>query len=207
MDQARPYIVGLTGGIASGKTAASEYLASLGALVIDADAISRHLTRDGGEALPAIRQRFGEGVMDGQSLNRRALAALVFGSLAERRSLEAILHPMVQRETLGRIEQAGREGAKIVFLSVPLLFETGMDVLCDEVWLMALEHDEQLRRLMARDQLTCAQAESRIQSQMPLADKLARATHAVRTNRPIAQTRQELDAMYRDLKKRVGGRA
>jgi len=199
----KPYIVGLTGGIASGKTVAAEHLAGLGAVIVDADQISRDLTREGGEAIPAIRAQFGDGVMNGGQLDRRALAYLVFGDAGHRRALEAILHPMVQRRMMGEIAEAAEAGATIAFLSVPLLFETGTDALCDEVWLMALEPEEQIKRVMARDGITREEAEARMNSQMSLEDKLKRADVIIRTDCPIVETRQELEALYRDLKKRI----
>lgn len=196
----RPYIVGLTGGIASGKSAAAAHLKSLGAVVVDADAISHALTLPGGQALPAIREAFGDGVFDAHgALDRSKLGALVFGNLRQRRALEGILHPMIQRQMMQEIDQAGERGDPVVVLNVPLLFECGMDALCDETWVMALEVEQQLERVMARDHLSREAAQERIDSQMPLRDKLQRATVSVRTGRPIEQTRQELSQLWRGL--------
>ena len=118
----KPYIVGITGGIACGKTAATDHLQSLGALVLDADVESRTVTAAGGMALPAIREYFGDGVFceDG-TLDRRALGHIVFANITHRHALEAITHPMIQRKMLADIHEAGRKGEKIVFISVPLL--------------------------------------------------------------------------------------
>lgn len=200
----KPYIVGLTGGIASGKTAATDYLQSLGAIVVDADVESRAVTAEGGEALPVIREKFGDGVFreDG-TLDRAALGAIVFGDVQMRRVLEGIVHPMVQRRVLSAIQEAGRNGEKIVFLSVPLLFETGMDALCDETWVVCVDRETQLRRLMARDQLDRKAAERRIDSQMSTEERCARANEVIRTGRAIELTRAELNLLYRDLKRRV----
>lgn len=201
----RPYIVGLTGGIASGKTAATDYLQSLGAVIVDADVESRAVTAEGGEALPAIRERFGDGVFreDG-TLDRAALGAIVFSDEARRRELEGIIHPVVQRRALSAIQTAGRNGARAVFLSVPLLFETGMDALCDETWTMYLDRESQLSRLMARDNLDRAAAEKRIASQMSADERAERADVVIRTGRSIELTRAELNLLYRDLKRRTG---
>lgn len=200
----RPYIVGLTGGIASGKTAATDYLQSLGAVVVDADEESRAVTAEGGEALPVIRDTFGDGVFreDG-TLDRAALGGIVFSDADKRRALEGIIHPMVQRRTLNAIHDAGRRGEKIVFLSVPLLFETGMDALCSETWVVCVDQETQIKRLMARDRLDRNAALKRIASQMSSEERMARANVVIRTGRPIEQTRSELNALYRDLKKRV----
>ena len=200
----RPYIVGLTGGIASGKSAAADYLATLGAFVVDADAISHRLTAKNGEALPAILQQFGNSVFypDG-NLNRRALANIIFSDERQRQSLEAIIHPMVQSSMLKAIDKAQNQGAPIVVLNVPLLFESASDVLCDECWVMALDVEKQLQRLMERDKLNKGEALARIDSQMPLEEKKRLAHKIIETSRPIHQTQQELAHLWKELVRRV----
>ena len=203
-NEKKPYIVGLTGGIASGKTAATDYLESLGAVVVDADVESRAVTAEGGEALPVIRETFGDGVFRGDgALDRAALGAIVFSDVQKRRMLEKIIHPMVQRRTLKAIQTAAQNGADIVFLSVPLLFETGMDALCDETWVFYVDADTQLKRLMARDSLGPEEARRRIASQMPADERAARGNIVIRTGRPIEQTRAEIRSVCRDLRRRV----
>ena len=199
----KPYVVGITGGIASGKTAATDFLEEQGALVLDADVESRALTAENGEALPMIREKFGDGVFneDG-TLNRRALGEIMFASEEQRHALEGILHPMIQHRIVQRIRQAGQNGVPFLFLSVPLLFETGMDALCDETWCLTLDPDEQLARLMERDGLTRSEAEARIASQMPLEEKERRASLIIRTNRSMDATRAELTSLLRDLIRR-----
>ncbi len=199
----KPYVVGITGGIGSGKTAATDFLAEQGALVIDADVESRALTAENGDALPKIRETFGDAVFneDG-TLNRRALGEIVFNDEAQRRALEGILHPMVQHRMMQKIRQAGQDGVSFLFLSVPLLFETGMDALCDETWCLSLTPEEQLERVMERDHLSRSEALARIESQMPLEEKAARASLVIRTNRPIEATRLELAGLLRELRRR-----
>ncbi len=199
----KPYIVGITGGIACGKTTATDHLQELGALVLDADVETRALEAPGGAALPAIREQFGDEVFheDG-TLDRHALGRIVFSDIAMRHALEAIIHPMVQHKMLADIHEAGRRGERIIFLSVPLLYETGMDALCDETWVLAVDHDEQVRRLLERDSMDEESAEKRIASQMDAGERAAKANVVIRTNRTIEQTRSELSALYRDLKKR-----
>jgi dephospho-CoA kinase len=199
----KPYIVGLTGGIASGKTTAGERLKSLGAIVIDADEISRELTAEGSEALPAIRDAFGDDIINNGALDRKALAGRVFSDINARRALEAILHPMIQRRMIHQIDAAAEAGERAVFLSAPLLFESGMDALCDQVWLMALNADEQIKRAMARDKITEEEANARIRSQMPIEEKAKRADVKIRADQPIQHTMQEIDSLYNDLIKRV----
>ena len=201
----KPYVIGITGGIGCGKTAATDYLAGQGALVIDADVISRALTAKDGEALPAIRAAFGDAVFEENgALNRRALAELVFSDEEKKRTLEGILHPMIQHQVVADIRRAGQEGVPFLFLSVPLLFETGMDTLCDETWCLSLDPEEQLERVMQRDGLTKAEALARIENQMPMDERSGRANVVIRTDRPIEATRLELHALLRDLKRRIG---
>lgn len=200
----KPYVIGLTGSSGSGKTEAARYLESIGAARFDADEVSRAVTAPGGMALPAIRARFGDGVFnpDG-TLDRRALGDIVFNSPPHRRALEAIIHPLVQRTMLERMDQAAGAGAKMVILDVPLLFETGMDALCDETWALYVGREMQISRIVARDGVTRAQAEARIDSMMPTEDRNARATYAINTDQPLEKTRQALLQLYRQAEKRA----
>ena len=201
----KPYVIGLTGGIGCGKSEAAQYLKLLGAAHVDADEISRALTAGGGAALPEIRRVFGEAAFlpDG-SLDRANLGKLVFGNEPARRALEGIIHPLVQRTMLERMDAAAQEGAKVVILDVPLLFETGMDALCDETWTLYLDRETQISRVVMRDGLPREQAEARIDSQLSTEERNARATHAINTDQPIERTRAELEQLYRAALKRAG---
>lgn len=201
----KPYVIGLTGGIGCGKSEAAHFLKSLGAAHLDADQVSRALTAEGGEALGEIRRVFGDGAFkpDG-ALDRAALGRLVFTSEPARRALEGILHPLVQRDMLRGMDDAAREGARVVVLDVPLLFETGMDALCDETWaLYVADREKQIARIVARDGLSPEDAISRVDSQMPAQRRNALATHAIDTDRPIERTRAELEQLYRAALKRA----
>lgn len=203
----KPFILGLTGGIACGKSTVANKLAELGAVHIDADAISRALTAPGGKALPAILEMFGGGVFhaDG-TLDRRALAEVIFSDEAQKRALEGILHPMVQHGMLEMADQAGREGKKVCVLNVPLLYETAMDCMCDEVWVVTMPQEKQIIRLMNRDSLSREQALARINNQMPLSEKEERATHVFRTDKPENDTMREVEHRYRDLLRQLDRR-
>lgn len=200
----KPYIIGLTGGIGCGKSEAAACLRELGAVHVDADAISRSLTAENGLALPAVREKFGDGVFgeDGM-LDRAKLGQIVFASEAHRRVLESIIHPLVQSCTLAEIEAASARGDKVVVLDVPLLFETGMDVLCDETWVVAASAQTQLSRVMQRG-LTAEQAQARIDSQMNPEERSAKATKVINTDRPVERTRAELTNLYQQILKRLG---
>ena len=200
----KPYVIGLTGGIGSGKSEAAQYLKRLGAAHVDADEISRALTAENGAALPEIRRVFGDGAFleDGR-LDRAALGRLVFDNEAARRALEGIIHPLVQRAMLLEMDAAAERGVAVVILDVPLLFETGMDALCDETWTLYVDRERQIVRVMTRDGLTREQAEARIDSQMSTEARNARATHAINTDQPIERTQAELAALYRAAEKRA----
>ena len=204
MSANRPYIIGLTGGIGTGKSEAAKFLASLGAVHLDADAISHELTEPGGEALEPIRAEFGEGVFreDG-TLDRRALANITFSDPARKRALEAILHPRIQRDIMRGIDRAAEEGAKVVILDVPLLFETGMDALCDETWVLSADPETQVARVMMRDHINREQVEARIQSQMPVEEKKKLATQVIPTERPMEKTQAELAALFQQVLKKL----
>ena len=201
----RPYVIGLTGGIGCGKSEAAAYLSTLGAAHVDADAVSRALTGPGGEALPEIRRVFGDAIfyVDG-TLDRAMLAREVFSNEPARRALEGIIHPLVQRDMLAMMDEAARAGAKVVVLDVPLLFETGMDALCDETWALYVDREKQIQRVMERDGLTFDQAQARVDSQMSVEERNARATYAVNTDQPIEKTREKLAALYHAAARKAG---
>ena len=200
MKQSKPYVVGLTGGIASGKTGVANALRDMGMTVLDADAISRAATAAGGEALPRVREVFGDTVFDGDILNRRRLGDLVFSDPARRQQLEEIIHPLV----IGKMKRLTQEAqGAIVFWDVPLLYETGMDASCDEVWCVHVSAREQVRRVIKRDRMSREQALSRINSQMPVAEKKARADHLIDTSGSFRATRRRVRGLMRDLQRRL----
>lgn len=171
------YVIGLTGGIACGKTNLSDALRAIGAPVIDADKISRSITAPGGKALPAIRKAFGNQVFCGEQLNRKALGNLVFSNPSFLAQLNAITHPLIFQIT--QAEMKNHTGP--VVLDVPLLFETGMDQWCDEIWCAYIPQKEQIKRLMHRDGITYRAALQRIHAQMPTIEKARKSHHIIRT--------------------------
>ena len=198
----RSYVVGLTGGTGCGKSEAARYLRSLGAQVADADAISRALTAPEGAALPEIRRYFGDGVFseDG-SLNRRALGERIFHDPAAKAALEGAIHPRVR----SALEEAVRTSvARVTVLDVPLLFETGMEEICDEVWTMSADEETQIARVCARDGLSAEQVRARIAGQMSMAERNARADRVIDSRRPIEQTRAALRLYYGQLLEKIG---
>lgn len=200
----KPYILGVTGGIASGKTTACEYLKSLGAQIVDADEISRSMTAPGGAALPEIRRVFGDNIfLEDGSLNRRMLGDVVFSDERARRALEQIIHPAVQKQMMDTVDRLNDSGAQVVVLNVPLLVESGMDALCDGYWVMMLETEKQILRVMNRDQMSREQAEARVKSQLSPEAKMKNASAVIWTHRPVEETRREIERLYKDLLRRL----
>ena len=194
--------IGLTGSIACGKSNVSAALRDLGAAVVDGDLLSRELTAPGGKALPAIRQAFGGGVFHGDgTLNRRALGDMVFASVEARARLDGLMQPLLRSLILRRMEEARAGGAKICVLDMPLLYEAGLDALCDTVWCVHLPRDEQIRRLMARDGLTREQVIHRMESQMSDEDRARRAARVIRNDQTVEKFQSELGSLYQQLLK------
>lgn len=191
-------VIGLTGGIASGKSTASAYLRELGAAIVDADAISRASTRRGGAAFEAVCAAFGDILGADGEIDRRKLGGVVFADEDARRKLNSIVHPAVMAESRAQIENARALGVKMCILDVPLLFETGMEKLCDETWLIYVPREEQIRRMAERDGLDAAAAAARIDSQMPLEEKLKRADVAIDSSGTIEQTREKLCRLWEE---------
>ncbi|HVH54807.1 MAG TPA: dephospho-CoA kinase [Vicinamibacterales bacterium] len=174
--------VGLTGGIATGKSFCLKRFARLGVPVIDADRIAREVVAPGSAALESIRARFGSSIIaaDG-NLNRGALAGIVFTDRAARADLESIIHPEVYRRINDWFANQ-RPGTRFAIADIPLLFETGHEHDFDSVIVCACEPFEQLRRLMERDGLSEDDARARLAAQWPIAEKIARADHVIRTD-------------------------
>lgn len=199
----RPYIIGLTGGIASGKTNIARALAREGAFVIDADEISHSLTRAKGAALSRLRERFGEGIFDGELLNRKRLGDLVFADKSSLEALNAILHPMIREELEKQIR--ARADLPAMVIDVPLLFEVGWDSLCDEVWCAWAPFFEQVRRLMKRDKHSLLQAVRRVRAQLPGREKCSRANHVIDTRGTKENSAKEAVRLWREALRRTEG--
>ncbi|MBE5778124.1 MAG: dephospho-CoA kinase [Clostridiales bacterium] len=192
-------VIGLTGGIACGKTTISGMLKKLGATVIDADEISRSLTADGGEALPLILQAFGPEVFTQEGkLDRKALGNIVFSDEEKRERLNAILHPMVYGKIQQEIDSCREKGLRFVVLDVPLLFETGGDRLADITVCAVAPEEVQIQRLHSRNGFSRQEALSRINSQMPNEEKARQSHLVIDTDRPLCQLEQMIKTLYQE---------
>ena len=199
----KPLIIGLTGGIASGKSTISRQLAKLGAKIIDADKIAHELAEPGGSIYQAYVGHWDKSILtDGEKLDRAAIAGLVFSNPAERDWLNNTAHPLIKAQVRQEIAVGLEQPQlKAIVLDVPLLFEAGWDTLADETWLVVVNEAVQLARIRKRDGCTEAEAQARIAAQMPLAEKMARADFVIDNSGTPAETRKKVRTLW---KERVG---
>jgi dephospho-CoA kinase len=191
--------VALTGGIATGKSYCLGRFAALGIPTIDADRLAREAVAPGSPGLAAVAQRFGAHIVreDG-TLDRAALARIVFSDRTARADLEAIVHPDVYRRIREWFAQLPH-GTPVAMADIPLLFETGHEHDFDAVVVAACTPEEQLRRLVARDGLSETDARARLESQSPIDEKVRRAQFVIRTDIGFPQTDEEIERIYRKL--------
>ena len=193
-------IIGLTGGIACGKSTVSTELRALGAAIIDADALAHELSQPHRPIYNAYVERFGSEIVaaDG-TLDRAAIARRVFADPAVRAEVEAIAHPIIRRAAEERLRAARDENKRAAVLDVPLLFEAGWDALADETWVVALPREEQLARLLARDKaMDAGEARARIAAQMPLAEKCARADVVIDNSGTVEEIREYIGKLWKE---------
>lgn len=180
-------VIGITGGISTGKTTFSQCLRELApdATFFDADQSARDLADQDSEVRRLIEEEFGTAVYSSGHLNRGQIRTIVFADAEKKRALEQILHPRIRRQWSQQAESR-RNSTDLFFADIPLLYETGGETLCDLVVVVACSHALQLQRLMTRSSLTQAAAEQIIAAQMPLVEKIARANHVIWNNGPRA---------------------
>jgi dephospho-CoA kinase len=188
--------VALTGGIATGKSFCLARFAALGAAVIDADVVARQVVEPGTAGLARIVDRFGSGVLlpDG-SLDRPALGALIFADRTARTALEAIVHPEVYRRITEWFANLP-PGTRVAIADIPLLFETGHEHEFDRVIVCTCDPDQQIARLMARNNLTREEARARLATQWPTDEKVARADFVITTDGTHADTEAQVARVY-----------
>jgi dephospho-CoA kinase len=189
--------VGLTGGIASGKSTVANELARRGAVIIDADELAREVVEPGTPGFAAVVRRFGEGVLRDERLDRAALARIVFADPQARRDLERIIHPEVRRRA------AEREGAlphtAVVVHVIPLLVETGKESDFDLCVVVDVDRQTQLARLMARGPMSREEAESRIAAQATREQRLAAADIVIPNVGTLTDLTEQVDDLWSDL--------
>jgi dephospho-CoA kinase len=185
--------IGLTGGIASGKSTVTEMIRGLGIPVIDADQVARDVVKAGEEAYEQIIKTFGQDILqENGEIDRAKLGAIVFYNEQERKKLNAIVHPAVRRRMLAEKEAYVQKGAKTIVLDIPLLFESELTHLIDKIIVVYVDDDIQLERLMKRNGFSEEEALARIRSQMPLHEKVKKADAVINNNGTIEETKQQL---------------
>jgi dephospho-CoA kinase len=203
-------VIGLTGGIASGKSTVSYMLRELGAEVIDADLVAKEVIEPGTDAWRELVSEFGPLILNrDRSINRRRLGRLVFGDPNRVKRLNALTHPRIVSRIAGRIAAARAAAAaaaprgpgetRVLVVDAPLLIEAGMTALVDQVWVVVVDSDTQVKRLMARDHFTFQEALNRLSAQMPPEEKARLADVVIDNRGPVERTRAQVLDLWRGL--------
>ncbi|WP_207369349.1 dephospho-CoA kinase [Heyndrickxia coagulans] len=192
-------IIGLTGGIASGKSTVSNMLKAKGFTIVDADIAARKVVEPGELAYEQIIEAFGEGILlQDLTLDRKKLGALIFADEALRMKLNSIVHPAVRAWMTREKDRAIENGKKTVFLDIPLLFESRLTYMVERTILVYVDEETQLKRLMARNGLSEKEAQMRIRAQMPLSEKKALADAVIDNNGSPEETKKQLEKIVSD---------
>ncbi len=194
-------ILGLTGGIACGKSTVSSYLKELGAPIVDADAIAIALAEPGQPLYNAFVEHFGSAValQENGTLNRAGIGAVVFKDENERRWMDSATHPIIKAEVEKQLGELAEAGNNVAVIDVPLLYEVGWDDICDRVWVVSVSAEVQLDRLIKRNNLSEQLAKDRINSQMALGEKARRADTVIDNSGTIEETRRHVLAAWEGL--------
>lgn len=194
-------IYGLTGGIASGKSTVANMLRELGAKVVDADALAREVVHKGTPALAAIEERFGSQVLTAEGeLDRKALASLIFTDANARLDLNQIIHPRIAKAGREAMAKLAGAGEPLAIYEAALIVENNLQKTMDGLIVVSVLEHAQLERLMQREGLTLAQANSRLAAQLPLRDKLDVADHIIDNGGDQEATRAQVKALWERLR-------
>jgi dephospho-CoA kinase len=186
-------IIGLTGGIATGKSTAAKYLEQKGAEIIDADKIAHQVSRKGEKGWQKVVSEFGEEILkEDNEFDRAKLAKIVFSNSVKRKKLESLLHPIIIKKMKEKANKYLNQN-KTVVLMAPLLFEAGIDKFCDQVWLIAASQEEQIKRIIKRDGITKEEAIKRIESQMSQAEKKEKSDIVITNNDSKEKLKKKID--------------
>jgi dephospho-CoA kinase len=193
--------IGLTGGIATGKSTVAGLLTRRGALLIDLDRVAREVVEPGQPALRMIVQHFGQAVLQADgSLDRKKLGTLVFAEPSERKALEQITHPAIRAVMKERMLAYERDfPEKLTVIDVPLLYESGLMSYFEKVMVVYVPRAEQLRRLMERDKLTAEEAERRLAAQMDIEEKKDRADYVIDNSGNMEETERQVERFWREM--------
>ena len=190
-------VIGLTGGIGTGKSEAAGYMVALGAKLIDADVVGHEAYRPHAEAWSRVVDAFGETILGHDNeINRAALGAIVFSDPEQLARLNGIMHPLMAGMVQERIDSYRENGADIVVVEAALLFEAGWDSLVEEVWVTDSPVDVVVERLAQRNGMSKQEASKRVSSQMSRDDRLARADYVIDNSSDIAAMQRAIDELW-----------
>jgi dephospho-CoA kinase len=195
-------LLGVTGGIASGKTTVANMLAELGAPIVDFDLIARKVVEPGQPALRDIVDYFGKQVLqeDG-TLDRKKVSAIVFRDTEKRKKLEGFIHPRMGQEVIRQVNEfAGRDPHAIIQMVVPLMIELNLQYQCHKLLVVYVPEETQIQRLMARDNIDREAAAAMLKAQLPIDEKLGYADFVIRNDGPLEETRGQVEALWRTLR-------
>lgn len=193
-------VLGLTGGIATGKSTADEFFKKKNIPIIDSDKIAHNIMNVGKPAWKQVKIIFGQNYLNqDQTVNRKKLGELVFNNSAELKKLNDITHPLIYQEIQEKIKVEKDKGTPLVIVDAPILFETGGQSYCDKTLVISLPKDLQIKRLMERNNLTRDEALSRIKSQMPLDQKEKLATYVVDNAGTIEELESKLEQLLKEI--------
>lgn len=191
-------IIGLTGGISSGKSTVSSYLSELGAAVIDSDKIAHNVLKDP-FAYNSIISKFGSSILDDNAMiNRSYLGEIVFNNPDKRKELEKITHPLIISKIHKKIEEYLKKN-RIIILDAPLLFEANLDKIVDQTWVVYVDKNTQIQRLMNRNNLNYKEAKIRIESQLSLEEKRLKADVVINNTGSIEALKADVLTKWRDF--------
>ena len=194
------YIVGLTGGIATGKSNISKVLGSLGAYVWDADEASRKVVMPSQKGYVAMHENFGDLIFNADgNLNRERAAKYFFSNKQQLDKLNSILHPIIIEDMIEQMKKWHAKDIKLCFIDAPLLFEVGIEKYCDEVWVASCGIDKQIARVLKRDEISYEDAKKRINVQMSDSLKRTKATRVIDTSGDIKITNEYIKNIYEEL--------
>ncbi len=189
-------IIGLTGGIASGKSTVSALLQEKGYTIIDADLAARMVVEVGQPAYLAIVEAFGKGILqENGQIDRAGLGAIIFNDQTKRNLLNGIVHPAVRSMMLSHKDEAVENGKQTIIMDIPLLFESDLTWMVDRTIVVTVEKDVQLSRLMKRNKMTEEEAASRISSQLPLREKVEKADAVIDNNGSVEDTLKQVEEL------------
>ncbi len=198
-------VIGLTGGIGTGKSEAARHMVSLGAALIDADVVGHEAYQPNAEAWREVVGVFGEGILQPSGeIDRRSLGAIVFSDPAQLARLNGIMHPLMARMVQERIDGLQAEGAEVVVVEAALLYEAGWDSLVQEVWVTDASEEAVIHRLAQRNGMSEEEARRRLASQMSRSERLERADIVIDNSGEVAEMRQVIDELWKSrVKERI----